>query len=191
MIFCLVCGVGNRAGSRFCNACGRPVGEVVPCEGCGTPNPPGSRYCNECGATLGPPQLAAPREPRALGVPEWRERLALAATLGTDDATWSGTPPGPQPARSITGIEPLSAEDLAVFALPAVPPPEPRHPASAAATPLLARARSWDVHRGPTSAPAPVAIDGSAGLALLLERIVGREPQRTEANDASQGTECA
>jgi hypothetical protein len=170
VIFCLVCGVGNRAGSRFCNACGRPVGAVVACAGCGTPNPPGSRFCNACGGPLEPPELAAPREPRALAA-DWRESIASAAMLGADDATWAAPPTGAHPARSLTGVEPLSPEELDVFALPT--PPRPESLPGAPAGPPLARPRWWDAHRGPTRAPSPLPGGVRGDVATLLERISG------------------
>ncbi|MBI3964280.1 MAG: zinc ribbon domain-containing protein, partial [Chloroflexi bacterium] len=49
MIYCLVCGLANRDGSRFCNYCGRRVDALVTCPACSAVSPLGSRFCNQCG----------------------------------------------------------------------------------------------------------------------------------------------
>lgn len=183
MIFCLVCGIGNRAGSRFCNACGRPVGEVTTCPECETPNPPGSRFCNACGAALQPAQLTAPRAPQALRAPDWRESIAAAAMLGADDATWA-TPPAPvapEQRRSLTGFEPLSPEEMELFAAPLTPRRSMRYPVASAA---LVRARSWDARRGPTRAPEPITA-GDDDPSALCERIMASIVQPPVMDSAS------
>lgn len=48
---CNSCGHENRAGRKFCAACGLPLASV--CGACGTPNEIGESFCGECGVALG------------------------------------------------------------------------------------------------------------------------------------------
>jgi class 3 adenylate cyclase/tetratricopeptide (TPR) repeat protein len=49
-MICSSCGTQNRAGRRFCSACGSPL--TVACPSCGAGNEPGDRFCGECGSAL-------------------------------------------------------------------------------------------------------------------------------------------
>jgi class 3 adenylate cyclase/tetratricopeptide (TPR) repeat protein len=53
---CSRCGSDNRAGRRFCGACGAPI--PIPCPACGFANEPGEHFCGGCGQIL----QDAPRE---------------------------------------------------------------------------------------------------------------------------------
>src|SRR5262245_7395807 len=53
---CARCGSDNRAGRRFCGACGAPLQSS--CPSCGFANEPDERFCGGCGKTL----VAEPRE---------------------------------------------------------------------------------------------------------------------------------
>ncbi|MBI4503944.1 MAG: zinc ribbon domain-containing protein [Chloroflexi bacterium] len=161
MIFCLVCGVANRDGSRFCNACGRRVDGALECAGCGAPNPLGSRFCSQCGAALGPQPLAAPTAQAALEAPRddaqpWPPaggRVAGPAAevwwSELDDAEGQS---GPRGLRRAASARPPDAEG-------ALPPPgrarpqgagPPRPPAWERAVPPAARGqpRSAEPRRG-------------------------------------------
>ncbi len=48
---CPSCGTENRAGRKFCGACGTEL--VRACPACGSVNDPDDAYCGECGAVLG------------------------------------------------------------------------------------------------------------------------------------------
>jgi class 3 adenylate cyclase/tetratricopeptide (TPR) repeat protein len=62
---CRACKVANRAGRRFCAACGAPL--AAPCAACGFENEEGERFCGGCGAQIGaaPPAAARPTAPPA------------------------------------------------------------------------------------------------------------------------------
>ena len=47
---CPGCHHDNRAGTRFCIACGTPL--PVPCPHCGAANPPAARFCGDCGSGI-------------------------------------------------------------------------------------------------------------------------------------------
>jgi class 3 adenylate cyclase/tetratricopeptide (TPR) repeat protein len=47
---CGNCGSENRAGRKFCSACG--VALAIGCPACGAANEPGERFCGECGSSL-------------------------------------------------------------------------------------------------------------------------------------------
>jgi class 3 adenylate cyclase/tetratricopeptide (TPR) repeat protein len=55
---CPRCASDNRAGRRFCGACGAPV--QSPCPSCGFANEPDERFCGGCGQTLGERPLQSP-----------------------------------------------------------------------------------------------------------------------------------
>ncbi|MCW3066129.1 MAG: adenylate/guanylate cyclase, partial [Solirubrobacterales bacterium] len=61
---CAACGHANRAGARFCDACGAPLA-VAACGGCGSELRPGARFCDNCGM----PVAAAPASPATLAPP--------------------------------------------------------------------------------------------------------------------------
>jgi class 3 adenylate cyclase len=67
-VICERCGADNRAGRRFCRACG--AGLAASCPSCGTPAEPGDRFCGSCGAELSPEEGAAGAgaTPATLGV---------------------------------------------------------------------------------------------------------------------------
>jgi hypothetical protein len=73
MIPCPSCGTRNRRGSKYCYACGQPLGIVfnVSCPACDRLNPGGSAFCAFCGAKIAVPppagELTAP--PPAVSVP--------------------------------------------------------------------------------------------------------------------------
>jgi class 3 adenylate cyclase/tetratricopeptide (TPR) repeat protein len=63
-MLCPGCKTENRAGRRFCAACGQPL--PVPCSACGFENAPDDRFCGGCGKPLGAPAAtpaAAKAEP--------------------------------------------------------------------------------------------------------------------------------
>src|SRR5579864_4269370 len=60
---CGSCGTENRAGRKFCSACGAPL--ALGCPACGAANEPGDAFCGDCGAALTADAPAAPREERA------------------------------------------------------------------------------------------------------------------------------
>ncbi len=47
---CSNCGSENRAGRKFCAACGAAL--AIGCPACGAANEPGERFCGECGSSL-------------------------------------------------------------------------------------------------------------------------------------------
>ena len=47
---CPQCQHENRAGAKFCNACGAKLD--LGCPSCGTVNEPGAAFCDNCGAAL-------------------------------------------------------------------------------------------------------------------------------------------
>src|SRR5262245_44197354 len=61
---CTSCGMDNREGAKFCDACGTLL--PLACPACGTANRPNAKFCNECGASLpgqrsvSPPAQAVP-----------------------------------------------------------------------------------------------------------------------------------
>jgi predicted ATPase/class 3 adenylate cyclase len=69
-VICTNCGTENRAGRKFCAACGTALSAA--CPACGAANEPGDRFCGECGApleiegasatALAPPSPAAERK---------------------------------------------------------------------------------------------------------------------------------
>src|SRR5882672_6781739 len=48
---CSACGHENRAGRKFCTACGAAL--ALACAACGAPYDAGEKFCGECGAPLG------------------------------------------------------------------------------------------------------------------------------------------
>lgn len=190
MIFCLVCGVANRDGSRFCNACGRRVDGAVPCADCGAPNPLGSRFCSQCGVSLGPQPLAAPTPPAALAAPgdaaqsqsRDAENAPLQRRSGQPTFVGPRRPPGgereaPQSAsRQTETLWPSPAEDAA----PHTVREQPHHAAGLAppgepVAPLVAdqrRSAGWPGVSPGEQAP-PAAFDepswaGTIAAAALL-----------------------
>src|SRR5262245_10553976 len=55
---CAACGAANRAGARFCAACG--VSLVRRCASCGTELPPNARFCDNCGVSVATATAAEP-----------------------------------------------------------------------------------------------------------------------------------
>jgi hypothetical protein len=58
---CDACGAANRAGRRFCAACGAPL--PVACARCGAPNEPIARFCGGCGGPLAETAAPPARQP--------------------------------------------------------------------------------------------------------------------------------
>jgi class 3 adenylate cyclase len=56
---CAGCGRVNRAESRFCVGCGKPL--VPRCPTCGVESEAGAQFCGACGAPFGPPPTQAGR----------------------------------------------------------------------------------------------------------------------------------
>jgi len=54
---CVRCHTDNRAGRKFCAACGQAL--AVPCPHCACVNEPGDRFCGECGRGLTAPPDAS------------------------------------------------------------------------------------------------------------------------------------
>ncbi|HMA27350.1 MAG TPA: adenylate/guanylate cyclase domain-containing protein [Solirubrobacterales bacterium] len=67
---CSSCGHENRAGARFCEACGSPLGSS--CEACGAEVRAGARFCEACGAPVAAAGLreSSPTPPAATALPE-------------------------------------------------------------------------------------------------------------------------
>lgn len=53
VILCHKCNAENPDGSRYCNACGAPLGKTRPCPACGELNDPDARFCDNCGRAMG------------------------------------------------------------------------------------------------------------------------------------------
>lgn len=185
MIFCLICGVANRDGSRFCNACGRRVDGVVQCPDCGGPNPLGSRFCSQCGSTLGAQQLGSPPPQLALGEPAWGAPIGAAPVRDEEEAGWAdATNLAKRPRRSLAGLEPLTPDDLGLFQSPPAATPTPARTAlTPDASPFvggIVRARSYapGARAAPIAEGAQPAPDQNA--ARTLQRIVGLETDPAE-----------
>jgi class 3 adenylate cyclase len=80
-VSCLSCGHKNRAGARFCEACGEPLARV--CHACGTELSPAARFCGGCGQAVGELQRAGPQTPS--GAPD-----ELAETVGAPPEATEG-----------------------------------------------------------------------------------------------------
>ena len=66
MIYCPVCGTGNRHGSKYCNECGVKFDPQlqVNCPECGTLSSASDPQCTACGASLAsPPTVPGPTAP--------------------------------------------------------------------------------------------------------------------------------
>jgi hypothetical protein len=57
-VVCPRCATENKAGRKFCAACGAPL--LAACPACGATADPGDRFCGECAAPLVPGAVAAP-----------------------------------------------------------------------------------------------------------------------------------
>jgi class 3 adenylate cyclase/tetratricopeptide (TPR) repeat protein len=57
-MICERCGTENRAGRRFCRACGATL--AASCPSCGAPAEPGDRFCGACGSQLQVGEAPAP-----------------------------------------------------------------------------------------------------------------------------------
>jgi class 3 adenylate cyclase len=76
-LICPSCETENRAGARFCRACGTSLQQA--CPACGTASGPGQRFCDECGHGFGESASVAPA--RAERVAERRLVSVLFADL--------------------------------------------------------------------------------------------------------------
>jgi class 3 adenylate cyclase/tetratricopeptide (TPR) repeat protein len=63
VVSCPACSAQNPDASRFCGACGVPLGGAV-CPACDAPNPAGHRFCGQCGSPL--ERAAQVAEPESL-----------------------------------------------------------------------------------------------------------------------------
>ena len=142
MIYCSICGLANRDGSRFCNYCGRRVDATVTCPACGTPSPAGSRFCSDCGFGL----ANLPQQPSGRAQREALEGVAfapLAERLG-----------GPVAVSEREVLPPLEPEPLRF------PEPEPDTPLEADAPTLdelIVAPPSADERREPPSSEEPAS----------------------------------
>lgn len=50
LIRCPYCSVANEPDAKFCDSCGKPLGQI--CSSCGTHNDADSRFCDNCGKAL-------------------------------------------------------------------------------------------------------------------------------------------
>ncbi len=73
-MICASCGTENRAGRKFCSACGSPLALI--CAACGAANEAADQFCGECGAALaaGVAPKAAPAASAPAAVAMTRER---------------------------------------------------------------------------------------------------------------------
>jgi len=69
---CNRCELENRAGRKFCAACGSALS--IPCQECGFANEPAERYCGGCGHTLGGGETIVAIEPERITDPEGDRR---------------------------------------------------------------------------------------------------------------------
>lgn len=98
MASCPVCGSVNRAGSRFCNECGRRLDGTVKCVACGQENPADARFCGECGGDLG---TTRPAVAPAAGVSRLAEKVASANGSASASATAVAVAPDPKPSTVV------------------------------------------------------------------------------------------
>jgi class 3 adenylate cyclase/tetratricopeptide (TPR) repeat protein len=100
-MLCPTCKIDNKAGGRFCTACGSQL--TVACVTCGFSNAPGDRFCGGCGSALGaialqaapPDAQAAARHPvhRRAGEGERKRVTVLFADLKGSTAAIEGLDP--------------------------------------------------------------------------------------------------
>jgi len=69
---CIKCELENRAGRKFCAACGSVL--PISCQECGFANEPAERYCGGCGHTLGGGETIAAIEPARTTDPDGDRR---------------------------------------------------------------------------------------------------------------------
>ncbi len=81
------CGHANRAGAKFCSACGRPL--AARCGGCGAELPAGARFCDACGAATAAAPAAA-KGPAATDAPRAYTPKHLAEKILTTRAALEG-----------------------------------------------------------------------------------------------------
>ena len=65
-MLCPGCKTENRAGRRFCSACGQPL--PLPCPACGFENAADDQFCGGCGKALG--AAAAAKQPEEAAIPQ-------------------------------------------------------------------------------------------------------------------------
>ncbi len=86
---CPACAADNRAGARFCRACGAELAST--CPSCGAPHEPDQAFCDQCGAELGiarpaaqSPATAAPHAEPADAQSQGTPELRVASVLFVD-----------------------------------------------------------------------------------------------------------
>ena len=67
---CNRCELENRAGRKFCAACGSALS--IACQECGFANEPAERYCGGCGHTLGGGETIVAIEPERITDPRFK-----------------------------------------------------------------------------------------------------------------------
>src|SRR5579864_7580351 len=84
---CGSCGTENRAGRKFCSACGSPL--ALGCPVCGAVNEPGDAFCGDCGSALTievPATREAPAAERRLVSVLFADLVGFTALSETRDA---------------------------------------------------------------------------------------------------------
>jgi len=135
-VICRSCQRDNRAGRRFCGACGGNLEPV--CGGCGFVNEADDRFCGGCGASMsnlpGVAQILAPPPATAAAAPQpaYATTGSLArATPAPSPATHAMYPAtqamptlhAPPHAARTTQVMPWPDDELAgLFTPPALPP---------------------------------------------------------------------
>jgi class 3 adenylate cyclase/tetratricopeptide (TPR) repeat protein len=71
---CPRCRAENSAGTRFCEDCGAPLGDLK-CPTCGTPTKPGKRFCGSCGRSLTPERASRYDSPESYTPPHLAEKI--------------------------------------------------------------------------------------------------------------------
>jgi hypothetical protein len=101
---CAFCDRINPPDSKYCNACGTPLG-VVPCAHCGAVNDPTAPRCHQCATALPGNRLG--------GLARWSSAIEASDAAGSEARTAEGrTQPIAQPSLGADGL----ARDARLFA---------------------------------------------------------------------------